>query len=384
LSPKSGKVEAAIKSGFTMIKVAIDVSAKIVNQAGTATYIRELTGALRQGGEAVRIEEIQYEPSFSRSRRILRKYDTARRELFWLNMALPRIVEERGCDLLHSPAMMAPRRCPVPSVVTVFDLYFLQQPGAFTRWQRRILKSLVPRSLMRADKIITISRFTKGEILKFFPAFPEERIAVTSLGVSDIFGPKTQEDIAEFKRSEGIDSPFLLSVSTIEPRKNLEGILRAFALIRDKIPHELHVIGARGWKSENLPRMVESLDIGGRVRFEDFVPIEKLALYYNSAEMLVFPSFFEGFGLPVLEAMACGCPVIASNAASLPEVAGRAAVFVDPQELGQISDAIRFLVENPAKARALTEAGYEQAKKFSWKTCAAETAAIYRGLATGK
>jgi glycosyltransferase involved in cell wall biosynthesis len=242
------------------------------------------------------------------------------------------------------------------------------------------MRQLLPRYIERADRIIAISHFTKQEILNLFPNLPEEKVAVTWLGVHERFKIASSAEKEDVRRKYQLDKPFILSVSTIEPRKNLKTLIRAFSQVKDRIDHDLVLSGAYGWKATDLNDVIRDLKLEGRVRFTGYIDIEELPALYTLADVFVYPSLYEGFGLPPLEAMACGCPVLTSNVASLPEVVGDAAETIDPLDVDALAGTMEQLLSDSVRRRALIDKGLQRARSFTWEKCARETVAVYRTL----
>jgi glycosyltransferase involved in cell wall biosynthesis len=188
------------------------------------------------------------------------------------------------------------------------------------------------------------------------------------------------EVAANFRRQKGLPDRFVLYLGTLEPRKNVGMLVRAYAALRQQgsVDHALVLAGARGWHYEPIFQLVRDLDLEAHVRFPGFVPVEEQALWYSSAAVFAFPSLYEGFGLPLLEAMACGTPVVASRASSLPEVVGDAGVLVDPSDVDGLSVTLRDLLEDEGRRRAFSESGLRRSRLFSWRRTATETVRVYR------
>ena len=362
------------------MRVAIDTSVTEVTAGGSATYVRELVAAMRDVEPSNDYLELKYRPLFGRSRRMLRAFDTLSRELVWQQAVLPRLAARHQADVVHAPAFLAPARCRLPVVVSILDLYVLRQPSAFRAWHAGFTRVMLPRIVERADRIIAISRFTKRELLELFPKVPEEKVTVTHLGAHHRFHPRDVDESVKVADRLRLQRPFFLSVCTLEPRKNLIRLIQAFSTLREGLPHQLVLVGPVGWKTSGLFRVVRDLGSDGRVVALGHVDIEDLPHLYCAAEALVYPSMYEGFGLPPMEAMSCGCPVIASKMGSLPEVIEDAGVLVDPVEVGEITEAMLRLATVPTLRAALREKGLAQARKFSWSRCAAETLACYRAV----
>jgi glycosyltransferase involved in cell wall biosynthesis len=277
------------------------------------------------------------------------------RDVWWYLAALPR--RARGVDVLHCPSFRAPLRSPVPLVVTVHDLAVLRHPNVFNRWSRTYGRLLVPRVVRAADRVIAVSEFTRRELIDVVGVSPD-RVRVVPNAVDETF---TADGAAS-------DGDYALTVGTIEPRKNLRRLLEAM----QGVDLELRIAGERGWGQSDV-------DVGlHHFRFLGRVGDEMLANLYRGARVFVYPSLYEGFGIPVLEAMACGVPVVTSRGGALEELAGGAAVLVDPLDPSSIRAGVE---EALSRADELRAAGLERARGFSWAAAAEATAAVYRELA---
>ena len=360
--------------------VAIDISSLQLTGTGTATYIIELMKSIEALECGVTFSKLDNQPMFSRSSRVLRKIDTIYRELIWQQMVLPSQAKKSKADILHSPAMISPVRCTIPTVLTVFDTCIVSSPQSFPLWQRTITNKFLPTCIERADKIIAISHFTKREILRLYPDTPADKIIVTWLGVNPRFRILDESLKAFVRNKYKLDKPFILSVSTSNPRKNLKTLIQAFALIKDRINHDLVLTGEYEWKSVELYSLVTDLGLRERVKFTGYLPLEELPVVYNLADLFIYPSLYEGFGLPPIEAMACGTPVITSNVTSLPEVVGDAALTLDPLDMDLLAQSMETLIKNDTDRVTLRNKGIERAKLFTWEKCARETLAVYDSL----
>ena len=287
-----------------------------------------------------------------------------------------------SCDLLHSPDFIPPAFGYRRSVITVHDLTFLHYPEFLTAESQRYYNGQIAWAVRRADHILADSHATKGDLVALL-AVPDEKVTVVHLAADPAYRPLPAEEVRNVLARYGLAPGYLLFVGTLEPRKNLPGLLQAYRLLVDSTENigPLVLAGGRGWLYEQVFQRVEDLELVGRVRFLDRVPDADLPGLYNGAGALAIPSFYEGFGLPALEAMACGTPVVAANRASLPEVVGEAGLLVDPEDASAIAEALeRALADKPLRARA-RELGFAQAAGFSWTRTAEETLAVYRVLA---
>jgi glycosyltransferase involved in cell wall biosynthesis len=359
------------------MKIAIDTTALYTTNAGTSTYIRELLRCIKS---QIEVHEICFNPKYSRENKILRKIDTIKRDVFWLQNKLPELAQEKKSQLLHCPAMVGPHHCKIPVVLTIHDLYIRRNGQAFPFWLRTMMKYTFPKVIDNAVAFVAVSNFTKKEFLEYFQNIPENKVRVTWEGVNKIFKIIDKCTLKGTKIKYKLDRPYLLSVSTIEPRKNLKRLLIAYANSNIKNDYDLILAGSYGWKSRELYHLIDKLKIGNHVKFIGYVPTSELPSIYNLAEAFIYPSLYEGFGLPPLEAMACGCPVITSNTSSMPEVVGSAAITVDPYNTEAISYAISNLLADSTKMAHLQKAGHERAKTFTWEKCSQDTIKIYKDV----
>lgn len=299
--------------------------------------------------------------------------------IIWEQLLLPPALLARPVDLLHCPAYAVPMASPVPAVVTVHDLSFFRMPETLPPAKARYLRLATRYSVRRAAATIAVSEFTRRELGALLGA-PSARIHVVHNGVDESFSRASPEEAAAYRRRAQLPERFLLTVGTHQPRKNLGLLLASYAGLLERTPDAPHlaIAGGHGWGAPELDSLVAELGLEERVLLLGHVDADDLPLLYSAASAFAFPSRYEGFGLPVVEAMACGAPVIASSAASLPEVAGDAAILVAPDDVGGWTDALVRLLEDEAVAAALVQAGYEQASHFSWDRAAEQTMEVYR------
>jgi glycosyltransferase involved in cell wall biosynthesis len=324
------------------VKVGVDISPLVQTRAGTTRHVRGLLGALR-GRKGLELELL----AFGGSGRAA----TVARDAAWYPLGLRRRM--RGLDVVHCTTFRGPVRARVPVVVTVHDLAVLRYPEAFPRWHRLYGKAGLRRVLRGADAVVAVSEFTKDEVVELVGVDPG-RVRVVPNGVDAVF---TRE--ASDKSSQGC---YVLAVSTLEPRKNLARAVEA-ARLADV---ELRVVGARGWGGVDVPGWVGE------------VPDAELASLYRGARCVLYPSLYEGFGLPVLEAMACGTPVVTSKGTAMEEVAGDAAVLVDARDAQSLADGIE---EASARRDELVGLGLARAREFNWESAADAVERLWRELA---
>lgn len=282
-------------------------------------------------------------------------------------------------DLYHDPNFLA-YRFDGPTIVTVHDLSWVRYPETHPPERVAALNDLFPKSLTAADHIITDASFIREELIRTFGVRPE-RITSIPLGVRAAIGARSAEQCQSTLQKHGLSwRSYLLSVGTLEPRKNLELALRAYAQlplpVQERFP--LAVVGMRGWLTTALESLIEPLARTGRVRSIGYVDDTELADLYACGKMLIYPSLYEGFGLPPLESMASGTPVIVSNASTLPEVVGDAGLMIDSCDVDGLQRCILQLIDDDATWHRLREAGLQRAQQFSWRRCAEQTLAVYR------
>jgi glycosyltransferase involved in cell wall biosynthesis len=285
-------------------------------------------------------------------------------------------------DVLFVPAHVIPLLSARRNVVTIHDLGYLAFPEAHTR-QRRIELDLTTRwSVQRATQVIAISQATKDALIEHYHADPA-RVTVIYHGVSPLFRPVDSVAIAELQAHYGLHKPYFLYVGTIQPRKNLQRLIAAFRMLAGQVADiELLIVGKRGWLTEQIEAEARSAGLAERVRFLGFVPDGDLPALLSGATAFVFPSLYEGFGLPVLEAMACGTPVLTANTSALPEVAGDAALLVDPSSSEAIASGLQRLAEDADLRAALRARSLARAAQFTWERCARETLAVLQDTVT--
>jgi glycosyltransferase involved in cell wall biosynthesis len=305
------------------------------------------------------------------------RWPTERRlvRILWEQLAWPWLAAKQKTDLLHSMAFVTPLIVPCPTVVTVYDLSFIHFPERFPAWQRSYLRSQTHRSCRQAQRIIAISESGRQDIHRSFGA-PLEKIAAVRPGVDPIYRPLPAAEVAAFRAREQLPERFILHVGTLQPRKNISVLLAALARL-DRPNLHLILVGGKGWLYEDLFRQVTALGLEQQVHFAGYVDDELLPLWYNAASVLAFPSIYEGFGLPILEAMACGTPVIAACSSSLPEAGGDAARYFAPQDAAELAGCLATVLDDPQVAAEMGERGLSQSARFSWARAGKETAAVY-------
>ena len=281
-------------------------------------------------------------------------------------------------DLFHATNYFLPPTRIAKRVVTIHDLSFMVVPQYCSPRIVRPFAAGINAFAHESDRIIAYSESTKKDIVSIL-GVPESKISVIHMAVDDEFG-SSAEDADWLERTFKVRRPYVLFVGMLEPRKNVPAILRAFNAIKNDFPHQLVLVGDRGWMYEEIFRLRDELGLGDQVRFIGFVGHDRLAAFYRNADLFVFPSFYEGFGLPVLEAMSCGCPVITARNSSLTEVGGDAALYVDAADWESLAEQMRTVLTDESLRDRLSREGPQQAAKFSWQRSAAQTLDLYREL----
>ncbi len=304
----------------------------------------------------------------------------------WEQVAQPWRLWRERIDLLHAPVYVGPAVSPCPMVVTVHDLSFYRYPELLRRGSRAYLQRLTRLSVKHAAQIIAVSRFTRDELVRVLGVAPE-RIAVIHNGVDEAMRPLEDRAAVEaFRRQKGLPTGLILFLGTLEPRKNVPALVAAYALPRQRYrsPHRLVLAGGKGWGYGQIEAALARTHLGpDDVILPGFVPQDELPLWYNVADLFVYPAIYEGFGIPPLEAMACGTPVMVSNRASLPEVVGDAGIVVDPDDVDAMARAMYDVLTDSERRGALAAAGVARARGFSWQETARNTAAVYHGALRG-
>ncbi|MBE2200940.1 MAG: glycosyltransferase family 4 protein [Anaerolinea sp.] len=378
-----------------MMRIGIDVTAAVAQGAGIGRYTRELVRALAHEAQPYQYvlfsakppaalpvanplptgAHIRYRPAPLSERWLYRLWYR-----LWLPLPVQWVTGE--LNLFHSPDfVLPPVRGDVPTLLTVHDLSFVHYPHVFTPALIKYLNRVVPRSVARATHILADSEATRRDLTTIWNV-PEAKITVLYSGVDGRFRPvQSADEITAVRAKYDLgEQPYVVSVGTIQPRKNYQMLIRAFAPLAAELPHNLFIAGGTGWLYEEMMMEIERQGLNGRVRFIGFVDDDDLPALYSGASLFAFPSLYEGFGLPLLEAMGCGVPVLTSNASSLPEVAGEAAVQLAPDDETGWTAAMRDLLQDPAQRTRLVTAGFRQARQFTWQKSAQKLLHVYQSV----
>jgi glycosyltransferase involved in cell wall biosynthesis len=300
----------------------------------------------------------------------------------WMQLRAARALEAIKADVAHFTNGMVPFAASTSTVVTIHDMSLKLYPQCHPVRRLLLNRPLMQVAMRQASAIVTVSNSTRRDLLRLH-GVPADRVLVVHEAASPAFRPIREPGRLEFVRAKyNLPQRFVLYVGTIEPRKNLGRLMEAFAQARAAgIPHHLVCVGPYGWSSRDLSGLIERLDLTPYVHFTGYVPFEDLPALYNLGELFVFPSLYEGFGLPVIEAMACGTPVITANSSSLAEVAGDAAVTIDPSSTEAIAQAIHDVAMDEERRRDLSDRGWHRSRAFSWAQTAKEMLAVYQRAA---
>ncbi|CAN5202113.1 glycosyltransferase family 1 protein [soil metagenome] len=309
----------------------------------------------------------------------------------WTQFALPARLFFKGNkpDVFFSPGHYAPRFAPVPSVISIMDLAFFHFPEYFTKKDLAQLKSWTGYSVKKAQAILTISAATKDDIIKLY-GISEAKIHVIYPGIKQTVSLTPHiYPMQELQSKYGINKEYILFAGTLQPRKNIVRLIEAFSQLLQKNKYkdsqlQLVIVGKKGWQYESILDAPKKYNVEDRVKFLNFIPDEELTLLYQNAICFAWPSLYEGFGLPILEAMKMNCPVITSNVSSMPEAGGDAALYVDPKDVNDITEKLDQVVSNPQLRKDMIEKGKKQIQKFSWKKTAEETLSVLEQIVQEK
>ena len=378
------------------LKIAIDYTSAVNQNAGIGRFVRQLVHAVIANDPVDNFVLLHANPNPGRTpnyptgpnvtRRVLRVNERWT-NIIWhrLQAPIPADWLTGPVDLFHSPDFVMPPVRAARSILTVHDLAFLLYPECAHASLRAYLERTVPRSVQRADYVVADSENTRNDVICLL-GVPPERVTVVPGGVDPAFQPVTDPArLAALRQTIGLDetTPYILFIGVIEPRKNLVGLIEAFDILKDRrpLPHKLVVAGRRGWLSDSTMERAERSKYRRDIVFTGFIPDGELPTLYSAAEAFAFPSHYEGFGLPVLEAMACGTPVVASRASSLPEIVGDAGMQVDPDDPERLASALELLALNPEMRADFRARGLERASTFTWDAAAKVMLDVYRKVA---
>ncbi|AZR73786.1 hypothetical protein BBF96_10545 [Anoxybacter fermentans] len=319
-----------------------------------------------QRGPLIKVEEISH-----------------KKDLFWEEVHIPIRLSEERIEIYHVPqnGIGLPRCKESKYVVTIHDLIPYTMPETVGKGYLRIFLNQVPRIMEEADLIITVSEYSKKDIIRYFNLTPD-RIVVTHLAPEDFYRPLPSDQLKPFLKKYNLLPGYILYVGGFSHRKNIKAIIRAFALIKDQLPenYRLVIAGSPGRSYEDLMKLIRQKGLEERVDLPGFIPVKEMVYLYNAAKLFVYPSYYEGFGLPPLEAMACGIPVITSNVTSIPEVVGDGAETVNPSDEVSLAELMYRVLSDREFWFDLHKRGMKRVAQFDWRKTAAQTLQAYYKL----
>jgi glycosyltransferase involved in cell wall biosynthesis len=374
-----------------MMHIGIDARSVHPGHGGIGTYVRELVGALTEidGTDHYTIfraaagtqDAIVYAPNVTEVACAAGMLDWR-----WEQLKLPTLIDELDLDVVHMTCFAAPLVHACPVVTTVHDVVFRARPDLVDPGLATCLDQATRLAAQSADHLIAVSEHARESICSAY-GVDREHISVTHEAPARIFRPVGRQPAREWVgASYGVDSDYVLYVGALEPKKNLDGLLEAFSQVRRRLARDvtLVMVGGQGGMRFDVHQALALHHLHGAVRVLGRVPEEDLPLLYSAASVFVYPSFYEGFGLPPLEAMACGTPTVVSNATSLPEVVGSAAWTVDPEDVTGIAEAIAATLTDGELAQRLSRDGLRRARDFSWQETARRTRCVYEQVAASR
>jgi glycosyltransferase involved in cell wall biosynthesis len=372
------------------MRIAIDASSIPPKPAGAGVYALELVRAMserdrRDGYVLLARTHLLDDVTAARKNWRIDYLSGGRvQRLLWEQARLPRRLHELGIDVLHSTHHTLPLR-PVRArrVVTIHDVTFFRIPGRYPPLRRLYFQTITRLAARVSDAIIVPSHTVRDDVIRTLHAPPANVHTVYEAAGAN-FTPIDAAAARHIASKYGLDSPYILSVGSLEPGKNRARLLRAIRALQDEgAAPKLAVVGQKAWHYEEDFALIDELGLADAVRFLDFVPAEDLPALYNAATIFAFPSLYEGFGLPVLEAMACGVPVLTSDRSATAEVASDAAVLVDPLDVAAITDGLRVMLSDSIVRNHYARRGLARAAQFSWRNAADQTHAVYERVLLG-
>lgn len=358
--------------------------------AGISNYVRQLTTHLLDCDESNHytlftnnlMPEWQ-EPTRRAPTIVTSKLPTAQPipRIVWEQTVLAWHTARDRLDVLHCPLNVIPLAATCPTVLTIHDLTFLRYPRLFPRLKQLYLRLFTCLSVRNASAVVTDSASTRDDVVQML-GVPQEQVHVVYPAADADYCPRTQDACSTFRATKGLPQGYVLYVGTLEPRKNVDVLIRAFGKVvrEERLPHSLVLVGGKGWMTQSIQDAIAEAGISDRLIMPGYVPRADLPLWYSGADLFVYPSTYEGFGYPVLEAMSSGTPVITSNTSSLPEIARDAGVLVPPRQEGQLAAAIASILSDDNLSDRLRARGLRQAGRFSWTHSVRTCLSLYQSL----
>lgn len=370
------------------MKIAIDIREAVrPKRAGKGWYSLQIVrNLLELDKDNADVSYILYTdqpfPEFEHFQNVTQKFFPPS-SLRWHFRVLKDVKKEKP-DIYFAPSSfivpaLAPRWLKI--VATVHDLVAWLYAGSHNVKATIIERITLPIAARRITHFTAVSENTKKDLMRKF-YIRSEKISVIPCAASDVFFPRNQAEIESFREKYSLPKRFFLAVGTLEPRKNFITLIQSFAQIAGEIPSDIQliIIGGKGWEYEEIFREVKKMGVEDRVKFQGYIDEKELPLFYNAASCFVFPSLYEGFGIPPLEAMKSGCPVICSNTSSMPEVVGDAGILINPKSVSELAQAMKIVLSDEKLANDLREKGLLQAKKFSWQISASQMKSLFLSL----
>lgn len=375
------------------MRILVEYTAAIAQGAGIGRYTRSLVDALGRVDKDDDITLFSAErpthergfPAARRFRTVIGPLDNRRMTILWHRLGAPLPIETFAgrADVLHAPDFSLPPTLGARTVVTIHDLAFMTHPECAVPALRAYLNRVVPRAARRADQIIAVSQRTADDLVELLGVEPK-KITVIHLGVDpSVQRVEDADRLSAAVTRYGLRRPFVLAVGTIEPRKNFARLIEAFSLAKERIggPAQLVIAGRKGWLYDDVFQAVDRLGVRDDVRFLDYIPDGDLPTLYSLAAVVAMPSLYEGFGIPIVEAMACGAPVVASSAGSLPEIVGDAGLLAAPADVDALADALTRAVSDETLRAQMIARGRVRAQRFDWDEAARQHVAVYHAVA---
>jgi len=355
------------------MKIGIDIQSTVGKKTGIGFYTEHLLNEFKQEKS---IDFYGYSSPIKTDLNSLQR-------MYWENISLERMAKKDKVDILHVPGFAGPlRKGKYKKITTVHDLIGIIFPENLGAMSRFYWKKWLPACIKNSDAIISVSEYTKQDIIRLLN-IPAEKIHVVLSAAEKKFVPiSQQEQLDKIQQKYHLPDKFILNVGSVEPRKNIPGLIKAFASYVKESQSDLNlvIVGKKDWGYDKAYQVATEEEILSRIVFTDYVYDEDLPTIYNLAEFFVLPSFYEGFGLPVLEAMSCGRPVICSNVSSLPEISQDAAILIDPHSVSDLKEALRRLDSSKEIREEYSSRALKRAKEFSWEDAAAKTVEVYKKI----
>jgi len=393
--PSGGAGPAEPGREGSALRIGIDIRTVTPTRSGVGNYVVNLLEGLRwvapqqdifMVGQRINLDTLGWNLDPDRYHLTRLSHENHPLGDIWAHYWLPRVLRQQEVEVFHGPATLIPlSRTDCASVVTIHDLVAFLYPETIPRKYAIYMRWLIKRVVERADLVISVSENTKEDLVRLLGVDPKRIMVVYEAAPPGFHAISDADRLNWVRHRYGLEDPFVYHVGNIEPRKNLVRLVKAFMLMRQRTKRRVKLVitGQKGWLTNMLFRELDGMQLGEEVVFTGYVPRHELPLLMNAAEAFVFPSLYEGFGLPALEAMSCGTPLVTSNISSLPEIVDQAAVMVDPLEVESIAQGLERVLEDEDLRARLVRDGLARSRRFSWERAARETLEAYRLARTG-